>query len=84
MGVLPWPKRDLQRSRQFLEELRQRQPNALTGRYYLAETYRALGDNDAARRELEFVLDHDSTPAPDDPEAPSVLASSALREWFTQ
>jgi hypothetical protein len=81
--MLPWPKRDLERSRQFLEELRQRHPNALTGRYYLAETYRALGDDAAARRELEFVLEHERTPAADDPEAPSVLASSALREWFS-
>jgi hypothetical protein len=80
--VLPWPKRDLAKSRRFLEELRARHPETLTGRYYLAETYHALGEEDAARRELDFVMR--AANVTDDPDAPQVLAGVALREWFTQ
>ncbi len=59
---LPWPKRDLDRSRKYLEELKQRHPNVLLGRIYLADTDHALGDDTAARRELQYVLDHDPVP----------------------
>lgn len=79
--VLPWPKRDLPRSRQFLEELRARHPNALTGRYYLAETLHKLGDDPAARTELEFVLAN-ADAAKNDPDSPDALARTALRDWF--
>jgi hypothetical protein len=82
--VLPWPMRDLVKSRRFLEELLQRHPSGLTGRYYLAETYHALGEDDAARRELELIIHDASAKATDDPEAPNVLAGSALREWFIE
>lgn len=82
--MLPWPKRDLPRSRQFLEELRQRKPNALTGRFYLAETYHALGERDAARRELAYILAHGENHAGDDPEAANLLAAAAMKEWFAQ
>lgn len=78
--MLPWPKRDLERSRKFLEELRQRHPDSLTGRYYLAETYHALGQDDAARRELEYVVQAKAKAS--DPDAPNVHAAAALREWF--
>lgn len=77
--MLPWPKRDLPRSRTLLEELRDRHPNVLIGRYYLAETLHELGEDPAARQELEFVIAH---AASDDPEAPDALAKSALRDWY--
>ncbi len=58
--ALPWPMRDLGQSRQHLEELKQRHPDVLLGRLYLADTAHALGDNAAARAELEYVLDHEA------------------------
>jgi hypothetical protein len=82
--MLPWPKRDLPRSRQYLEELKARHPTALMGRFYLAETYHALGDDEAARRELDFVKQSHVAAARDDLESPTVLADAALREWFSK
>ena len=66
---LPWPKRDLERSRQYLEEVRARHPKVRIARWYLAETYHALADHEKARSEIDFLLtargsgDHE----PDDP-----------------
>jgi len=80
---LPWPKRDLAASRRYLEELRQRHPSVLLGRVYLAETDYALGDDAAARRELEYVLSHD--PLPDRGVEEGDIKSDAqqqLQQWF--
>jgi tetratricopeptide (TPR) repeat protein len=80
---LPWPKRDLDKSRRYLEEGRERHPRALLNRLYLAETYHALGDTVAARRELESVLGADpETVARAVPPPPPGLAAKYLREWF--
>lgn len=80
---LPWPKRDLQQSRRYLEELKQRHPGALLGRVYLADTDHALGDDVAARHELEYVLSHD---APHDRMAEEGAlkpeAEERLQQWF--
>jgi tetratricopeptide (TPR) repeat protein len=80
---LPWPKRDLDQSLRYLEELKQRHPDLLLGRLYLADTYRALGRNDAAKAELQFVLTHE--PLPDRrPEESDIKADAQqrLQEWF--
>ncbi|OFV90194.1 MAG: hypothetical protein A3J75_00555 [Acidobacteria bacterium RBG_16_68_9] len=60
--MLPWPKRDLDRSRRYLEELKSRHPKVLTGRCYLAETYYAQGEKDQARAELDFVAQNGAQP----------------------
>jgi hypothetical protein len=81
--ALPWPLRDLGQSRRYLEELTQRQPDVLLGRLYLADTAHALGDNAAARAELQYVLDHealrDRTVEEGDIQND---ARQRLREWF--
>lgn len=80
---LPWPKRDLNQSRRYLEELKQRHPDALLGRLYLAETDHALGDDTAARQELQYVLSHE--PERDRAFEEKDVKSDAqehLREWF--
>ncbi len=80
---LPWPKRDLQQSRRYLEELEQRHPGALLGRIYLADTDHALGDEAAARQELDYVLTHEA--APDRVVEEGTLKTDAeqrVREWF--
>ena len=79
---LPWPLRDLQRSRQYLETVVNRHPESLVARYYLAETYHESGEDSLARAQLEYVLSHDP---PDDTvlerPAPKPLAQEALRNW---
>lgn len=81
--VLPWPKRDLAQSRRFLEQLKERHPNALLGRVYLAETYYEIGEKDRARAELEFVRDAEPSPNtwPELPK-PKPIAQQRLAEWF--
>jgi tetratricopeptide (TPR) repeat protein len=80
---LPWPLRDLDKSRRYLEELKQRHPDVLLGRLFLAETHHALGDDAAARRELDYVLGHDPVPgrAVEERDVKSD-AERRLREWF--
>jgi len=80
---LPWPLRDLERSRRYLEEARERHPRNLTGRLYLAETYRDLGDDEKARAELEYVASREPLPerAPQDAPARGE-ATRRLAEWF--
>lgn len=53
---LPWPKRDLRKSREVLERCLRQNPEALRARYYLAETVLAEKDARAARAHLEKVL----------------------------
>jgi hypothetical protein len=74
--MLPWPKRDLRQSMLLLEEARRRAPRSLIARVYLAETYRALGDEEAARRELRYVARVGGQPM-------RQLANQKLREWFS-
>ncbi len=80
---LPWPKRDLKKSRQYLEELKQRHPDVLLGHLYLAETEHALGDDAAARQELEYIIAHNPLPelALEEKDAKSD-AQQHLQEWF--
>jgi tetratricopeptide (TPR) repeat protein len=80
---LPWPLRDLKQSRRYLEELKQRHPDVLLGRLYLAETHHALGDDAAARQELQYVLGHDPVPgrAVEERDIKSD-AEQRTREWF--
>jgi tetratricopeptide (TPR) repeat protein len=81
--ALPWPLRDLNQSRRYLEELKHRHPDVLLGRVYLAETDRALGDDAAAGRELQYVLGHDPMPGRAVEERDIKLdAEQRMREWF--
>lgn len=80
---LPRPLRDLKLSRRYLQELKGRHPDVLLGRMYLAETEHALGDNAAARQELQYVLSHD--PMRDRAVEEADIKADArqrLREWF--
>lgn len=80
---LPWPLRDLNTSRRYLEELKQRHPDVLLGRLYLAETDHALGDDAAAGQELHYVLGHDPMPgrAVEERDIKSD-AEQRMGEWF--
>jgi hypothetical protein len=80
---LPWPLRDLSKSRRYLKELKERHPDVLLGRLYLAETDHALGDDAAARRELHYMLGHDPVPgrAVEENDIKSD-AEQRMREWF--
>ena len=77
---LPWPLRDIELSRTYLEEARRTHPNALFGRVYLAETYYTLGRKDEARKELEYVVGADPNNA--EWEKPMEIAREKLAEWF--
>ena len=80
---LPWPMRDLNRSRRYLEEVVARHPHKLTARDYLADTYYALGERERARAQLRFVLDSEIPPGSElDVPPPKALAAEALRRWF--
>jgi len=82
-AAVPWPKRDLGRSRQLLEELKARHPGAVNGRFYLAETYHAMGEPDLAEAELRFVLQPDMSAGLDLESAETRrLAAQRLSEWF--
>jgi tetratricopeptide (TPR) repeat protein len=83
--MLPWPKRDLELSRRYLEEAVARHPNALIARDYLAETYYELDQREKAREQLAFVLNNDAPPGTElDRPAPKQLAREAMRRWFSQ
>jgi hypothetical protein len=77
---LPWPLRDVELSRTYLEEARRTHPNALFGRVYLAETYYTLGRKSDARQELEYVVSADPSNA--EWEKPIEIARAKLVEWF--
>jgi len=81
--MLPWPKRDLDRSRGYLETVVNRHPGKLIAHQFLAETYYALGHRDQAHGQLLLVLS--TPPAPEterDLPEPKPLAEASLREWF--
>jgi hypothetical protein len=81
--LLPWPKRDLARSRRYLEEVVARHPHKLIARDYLAETYYELGERDKAREQLAFVLVSDVAPGSElDQPPPKPLAQDAMQRWF--
>jgi hypothetical protein len=83
--MLPWPKRDLDRSRRYLEETVARHPQALIARDYLAETYFELGERDKAREQLLFVLANDAPPGTElDQPPPKTLAREAMQRWFSE
>jgi hypothetical protein len=79
--VLPWPKKDLQRSRRYLEESRKRHPQRLLTRLYLADTYYELGKKTQARRELQVILQSDIPPQ-EMTMKPHELARERLQQWF--
>ena len=81
--MLPWPKRDLDRSRHYLEEVVARHPRALVARCYLADTYYALDQHEKAREQLTFVLANEAEPGSEfDRPAPKTLAREAMQRWF--
>jgi tetratricopeptide (TPR) repeat protein len=81
--MLPWPLRDLNKSRQYLEEARQRHPRALWGRVYLGQTYYALGQERAAKAELRAVLALDPLPDKQPEDAPArAAAMKQLTDWY--
>jgi hypothetical protein len=82
--LLPWPKKDLDKSREYLEEVVSRHPRALLARVYLAETYHELDKDEKARQQLDYVLATDPLPGSElDRPAPKPLAQAARREWFS-
>jgi hypothetical protein len=83
--MLPWPKRDLARSRRYLEEVVARHPHSLIARDYLADTYYELGEREKAREQLLFVLANDLPPGTElDRPPPKPLAREAMRRWFPE
>jgi tetratricopeptide (TPR) repeat protein len=81
--MLPWPLRDLNQSRRYLEEARQRHPHALWGRVYLAQTYYALGQERAAKTELRAVLALDPLADKQPEDIPAKAAAmQQLVEWY--
>ncbi len=83
--LLPWLKRDLEKSRRYLEELKARHPDRLIGRFYLGQTYYELGEKEKAQRELEFVAQAELPPTTEigGPSA-GHLARAQMREWFPE
>ena len=81
--LLPWPKRDLDKSREYLEEVVVRHPRALLARNYLAETYYELGEREKAREQLAFVLANDPEPGTElERPQPKPLARATMQRWF--
>lgn len=81
--LLPWPKRDLDKSREYLEEVVARHPRALIARDYLADTYYERGEREKAREQLEFVLASEPEPGTElDRPQPKPLAREAMQRWF--
>jgi len=56
---LPWPKRDLGKSKELLEKAVKGEPRHLRGWYYLAETQLKDGDAKAAKVSIDKVLNGD-------------------------
>jgi hypothetical protein len=71
----PWPIRDLERARLFLEKVRSKFPENLRARLYLAELYLEEGQKDGARAEIDAVMGSAGTWDP--PDAPVVKAATA-------
>lgn len=83
--MLPWPKRDLERSRDYLAEATARHPGALIARVYLAETYYEMDEPERARAELEYTLRNAPVPGSErDRPEPKPLARAALQRWFPE
>jgi hypothetical protein len=83
--MLPWPMRDLERSRRYLEEVVARHAGALIARDYLADTYHELGEREMARMQLTFVLAADLAPGTElDLPQPKTLAREAMERWFPE
>jgi tetratricopeptide (TPR) repeat protein len=81
--LLPWPLRNLNKSRRYLEEARDRHPRALWGRVYLAQTYYELGQQRAARAELRAVLSLDPMPGKQPEDTPAKAAAmEQLAAWY--
>ncbi len=53
---LPWPKRDLEKSKAELQKVAAKFPSNLRSQYYLAETLLKDGDKDSAKALLDKVL----------------------------
>jgi len=54
---LPWPKRDIKKSIQYLREAAEAAPFSVRGRVYLSESYLKGGDKELAKEELRTALE---------------------------
>lgn len=84
--VLPWPKRDLAKSRRFLEEGVRDHPQVLMNLLYLAELEHEAGNEDKARTLLERVLEPGgpSSAGTEHHGEARALARAHLEKWFPE
>ena len=81
--VLPWPKRDLAKSRSFLEEGARKHPQILMNFVYLAELEYEEGQPDKARAALERVLQPAAPVSRSEEQSEArALARAHLEKWF--
>jgi hypothetical protein len=73
---LPWPKRDLGRSAEFLQKAIKTEPASLRARYYLAETQLKDGDPKKAKETLTRVFEGD--------ESYDVAEARRIKAWAVQ
>jgi hypothetical protein len=83
--VLPWPKRDLAKSRRFLEEGARKHPQILMNFVYLAELEYDEGHPDKAHTALQRVLKPTAPVSRSDEQAEArALARAHLEKWFPE
>lgn len=81
--VLPWPARDLAKSRSLLEEGARKHPQILMNFVYLAELEYEEGNPDKARANLERVLQPASPVSRTEEQGEArALARAHLEKWF--
>lgn len=56
---LPWPKKKLKKSQEILEKNIKEHPGNFRARYYLAETLLAEKEQDAAKKQLEYMVNNE-------------------------
>lgn len=66
-STLPWPKRDLKKSKQWLERALAQSPQSLRIKYYLADTLLKDGEKEQAKKYMDEVMSGDDSYDP--PEA---------------
>jgi tetratricopeptide (TPR) repeat protein len=83
--VLPWPKRDLVKSRRLLEEGASTHPEVLMNFVYLAELEHEAGNPDKARAALERVLQPGPKVSRSEQQGEArALARAHLAKWFPE
>jgi hypothetical protein len=81
--VLPWPRKDLEKSRRFLEEAVERHPDMLMSSVFLAELHYENGEKKLARALLERVQSTVSSDGREEQQAEArALAREKLGKWF--